>query len=300
MSYVSKCSNLIIEKLIKNSQYSMRKNYHKKILLLGLVFIQLYSFSQTSGFTIPQAHPRLWWNTERLARAKTWYQTHSFTPANDDPFGCAFRYTLTGEKSYADKAVKWLIDKRLPAGQLLPDAIGCDDCRWSGEYANIVFDWCYNEMSDAQRNEIITRWNKYYSDVNKQDWGGIGMEGNNYYWGNLRNSVEWGIATFHHNTSAQSFLDHGLKTRWEDSFKPYATNSTAKGGALGEGSLYGCTMLDYPVIPFSSVNLLGRNIYEESNFYKEALVNIIYSTTPAPIIKGSDQYYDFFLTTNRM
>lgn len=250
--------------------------------------------AQTLGFSVPVDHPRLWWTTERLELAKTWYGTHPFTPSSSDSFGNAFRYVLTGESAYARKAIDLIINLELPPGQVLPTAIGCDYCRWEGENAVIVFDWCYDQMNEGERTLLMNRWNKYLEDVNMQTWGGIGMEGNNYYWGNLRNSMEWGIASFHHNNKAQSFLEHGLLDRWRNSFIPYAATGEAKGGAPAEGPEYGSTMLHYPLIPFVSAGALGRNMLEESNFYKEALVNIIYSTTPSPIINGSESYYGFF------
>jgi hypothetical protein len=268
----------------------------RNICLLFIVCLPMTIRGQTSGFTIPTAHPRLWWNAERLVVAKTWYASKPFTPRADDMFANAFRYSLTGEATYARKAIDLLLAKQLPAGQVLPTAIGCDECRYYGEEAAVVFDWCYDKLTAAEKTTLINRWNKYWSDVNQQEWGGVGMEGNNYYWGNLRNSIEWGIATFHDNTQAQSLLNNGLQTRWANSFIPYANNVNGggKGGGLGEGHVYGCTMVSYPIIPFVSMNLMGRNILQETNFFKEALINTIYSTTPAPIIKGSQSNYRLY------
>jgi Secretion system C-terminal sorting domain len=281
----------------------MNKHQYKKSLfslkgisLIFLICLPMTMRSQTSGFTIPTTHPRLWWNTERLASAKSWYASNPFTPRADDMFANAFRYSLTGEAIYARKAIDLLLAKQLPAGQVLPTAVGCDECRYYGEEAAIVFDWCYAQLTSSEKTTLINRWNKYWSDVNQQDWGGVGMEGNNYYWGNLRNSIEWGIATFHDNTQAQSLLNNGLQTRWANSFIPYANNVNGggKGGALGEGPQYGSTMVSYPIVPFISMNLMGRNIFNESNFYKEALINTIYSTTPSPIFNGGQSKYRLY------
>lgn len=264
------------------------------LYLAFLFFIAGNVSSQSSGFTVPTTHPRLWWTAERLTLAKEWYAENPFNPATNDPFGNALRFILTNEVAYARKAIDFIVALELPPGQVLPTANGCDNCRYHGENVTIVFDWCYQQMTEAERSLIMNRWNKYLEDVNKQAWGGIGMEGNNYYWGNLRNSLEWGIATFHHNTKAQSFLDHALGNRWGNSFIPYANNGEAKGGALGEGPEYGSTMLSYPLIPFITLKNYGRDIFMESNFYREALVHILYSTTPSPIIKGTQSFYVFF------
>ncbi|MBL8025361.1 MAG: T9SS type A sorting domain-containing protein [Fibrobacteres bacterium] len=268
-----------------------------KLLVLLILAAHLFSSNinaQTSGFTVPTGHPRLFWSSEKLQLARTWYSTHPFTPSASDPFANAFKYVLAGDTACARVAVNWLMNLQLPAGQVLPTAIGCDECRWEGETAILVYDWCYDRLSPSQRSTLISRWNTWLSNVNQQDWGGVGMEGNNYYWGNVRNSLEWGIATFGENTSAQSFLDNALNTRWRNSFMPYADTGNAKGGALGEGMDYGCTMLSYPIIPFSSITSMGRNIWNESTFFKAALVALLYSTTPSKMIDGSSRYFSFF------
>jgi Secretion system C-terminal sorting domain len=268
-----------------------------RCITLGLLLFVLagaYGQSAATGFTIQTAHPRLWFNTDRLAKAKTFYAASpGSVPTNQDPIGNAYRYVMTGQANYATAAINWLVAKQLPAGQVLPTAIGCDECRYYGEAAALVYDWCYDKMTPTQRSEILTRWNKYFSDVNKQEWGGIGMEGNNYYLGNFRNSLLWGIATFHENAEAQSFLDHSLDTRWNKSFIPYL-NTAGRGGAPGEGPEYGSTMLAYPLIPLMSAKILGRDMLNETNFFKEALFHTIYSTVPSPMVKGNSSYYGFF------
>ncbi len=270
-----------------------RNNFCLAALMILMLLIPK-GFSQTSGFTVPATHPRLWWNPARLVQAKTWFATHPFSPNNSDPFGNALRYVLTGDTLNAKNAINWLVSYKLPAGQVLPTAIGCDNCRWDGENAILVFDWCFDKMTIAQRQSVIAQWNTDLANVNKQAWGGVGMEGNNYYWGNVRNSLEWGVASFTENPQAQSFLDNALTTRWHNSFLPYAAMGSAKGGALGEGPGYGSTMLGYPIIPFVSLELMGRGILHESPFYQEALMTLIYSTTPMAVIEGSNRFYDFF------
>jgi Secretion system C-terminal sorting domain len=271
--------------------------WRRKSYLLLIAFATFASTStsraQTYGLSIPTTHPRLLFNAEGLQLAKNWYATNPFTPRSDDMMGWAFRYQLTGTPSDARKAIDLLVALQLPAGQVLPTAHGCDQCRFHGEAAAIVYDWCYSQMTSSERATIIQRWTKYWKDVNQQDWGGIGMEANNYYQGNFRNSALWGIATYHENPEAQALLDNALSDRWTNSFKPYAA-SGGKGGALGEGPEYGSTMLSYPLILFETMKLLGRDMWSETPFYREALFNLIYSTTPSPVIKGSTSHYAFF------
>src|SRR3954466_2592456 len=92
-------------------------------LSLGLFLILLnIAQAQTSNFTIPSSHPRLWWNADRLTRAKTWFAAKPFNPRPDDPIANALRYVLSGETQYARKAIDYLVALQLPDGQVKPDA----------------------------------------------------------------------------------------------------------------------------------------------------------------------------------
>jgi hypothetical protein len=108
------------------------------------------------------------------------------------------------------------------------------------------------------------------------------MPSSNYYWGVFRNELNWGIATYYENPMAQTFLTDALVTRWQNSFLPYASSGDGRGGVADEGSAYGQVMDSYPMVPFETSKLLGRDLFTETNFYKEALFQTIYATTPAP------------------
>ena len=51
----------------------------------------------------------------------------------------------------------------------------------------------------------MARYNNYTTIMMGKGWGGPGFEGNNYYWGILRNELNWGIATYGENASAQTY-----------------------------------------------------------------------------------------------
>src|SRR5436305_2794305 len=98
------------------------------------------------------------------------------------------------------------------------------------------------------------------------------MEASNVYWGYLRNELNWGIATYGENPMAGQFLDFALKTRWADSFLPYAgPGGQGAGGVPQEGSQYGRYMLQYPLIPFATAAQMGRQLYDETPFFKAAV-----------------------------
>ena len=107
------------------------------------------------------------------------------------------------------------------------------------------------------------------------------MYESNYNWGYLRNMLEWGITTYGENSMADTFLSDTLVHRWQNNFVPYVNSVTGgRGGAWQEGSNYGPAMPGYLTVPFMSATLLGRDIFKETNFIRENVFYLIYSTTP--------------------
>lgn len=231
--------------------------------------------------TIPTTHPRLWWTPARLAQAKTWFAAKPFTPRADDWENLALHYVLSGNTTSARKAITWLM-----AFTLSTDALSNDPARWFGETAMLVFDWCHDQMTPAERSTIVTRWNGYITTLNAKPWGGVGMEGNNYYTGYFRNTLEWAIASYHENAMAPALLEHALVTRWQNSFVPYATGP-GRGGVPHEGTQYGRYALSYPVVPLTTATQLGADMWGQTGFFKEALYYLVYATPQARTVRGS-------------
>jgi hypothetical protein len=227
------------------------------------------------GLTIPSEHPRLWWDAEREARAEAWYASNPFSPPADDAWGNALRYRITGDAANARAAISRMMAFRVPDNDL--NGTKSDTYRWE-DWVPVVYDWCYDQMTPAERAEFTDRYNYYAQTMMGKLWGGPGGPGNNYFWGYLRNEFNWAVASWGENPMAETFLNDALVTRWQDSFVPYAA-SDARGGTPPEGSQYGRYLLQYPVVPFTSAGLMGRDLFGETNFYREALYNLVYATS---------------------
>lgn len=233
----------------------------------------------------PSAHPRLWWTEERLARARQ--GVRSLQIRDDDYLGQAFLYAVTKDPKYARGPVRAAVGMTLP--DVSPDRVSSDHARWYGEGFILIFDWCWDQFSADERRMLIDRWNGYFEMLSKKDWGGVTMPQNNYFWGYLRNELEWGIATAGENPLAATFIDNALRRRWTESFVPH-TRGAGLGGVPQEGSQYGPYLLSYPVVPFVTASNLGRNLFAETDFFKSALLYLIYTTTPAPTaLRGTDK-----------
>jgi len=243
------------------------------------------------SITVSADHPRLWLNDAAiLARTKSWFTTAKFLPdtshtATDNPAWPAERglyHQMTKDATdstkqagiaFCQEAIDFI--KGFAFGVNSPG----DDNRWYGEYFVLAYDWCSDVMSAGDRATIIANLNGAFAAFNAKDWGGPSQPENNYFWGCLRNSLEWGIASFGDSPNAQSFLDEALNRRWRDSFVPFAA-SRGLGGVAEEGSHYGAYENGYGVVPFVTAKSLGRDVFAETNYFKEAVFFMIYATSP--------------------
>ncbi len=214
------------------------------------------------GMTIPTGHPRLWWTPERIARAKKWAAAHPKDDAKDTTINQAFKHVVSGAD--CKKPIEWLMGFALGEDEW---RIGSDAMRWNGEEAILVYDWCHDQMTAEQKKTIVARWNGYIDHTMAMPWGGPTMTSNNYYWGYLRNEIEWGIATYGDNPPASKYLDFALVKRWKDNFLPFSAGThkprarlDGRGGVPQEGTQYGVYMASYPIVPFATASLLENFI----------------------------------------
>ena len=94
--------------------------------------------------------------------------------------------------------------------------------------------------------------------------------------------LDWALASYYINPEAPTFLYDTLVTRWQDGVLPYFA-VRGQGGVPPEGSEYGPEMYFDPVIPFTTLGLMGYDILGQTNWYQEAAMNIIYDTSLSPI-----------------
>jgi Heparinase II/III-like protein len=256
----------------------------------AVVNITVSAIQAVNGLFIPTSHPRLFFNAARLAQAKTWYALHPFTPSSGDFDGntyyseIAFKHLVNGDD--CSTAINYAVGYS-------PSVTGTasDDVRWHGEEVILVYDWCYDQMTTSQRSTIlantntwVTAWMNNSESASTGFWGGLGMPQSNYYWGYLRNELDWGIASYYENTpSATIFLTDALVNRWQNSFMPFSIKvgpGGGEGGVAQEGSEYGPYVAGYSSIPLYSAGLMGRSMLEETDYFQGMAYWLIYATTP--------------------
>jgi hypothetical protein len=223
------------------------------------------------------SHPRIFWTPERLASAKKWVADTHYTPArdNDEVINNAFLYAVTKDANAGKVALAYL--KQVMDDKLIEHD---DRVRWNGELLVLVYDWCYDLIPEAQRTALVTYINTWFDHWNHEDWGGIKHPEGNYFWGYLRNGLEWALASGPENPQSAAFMEDALVTRWQNAFLPFA-QTTQKGGLPSEGTQYGRYQETYPLLPFITLASGGRKIFDETDWYRGAVYYNIYNTPPA-------------------
>lgn len=261
----------------------------------------------THGLYVPATHPRLWYDSVRLARARTWYAANPFTPDSNSAEILAIQRATRGllnvgnpadQQTQCRAAVDWAMAQAAYLTTAGWGETGRNSARWWGEGIILAFDWCHAYMTPAERATFVADANVWIQHWQNEAYAQPPMHQNNYYWGWVRNSIEWAIASHGENDPAvvESLLDNALVSRLQDNFDVLVSDpGVSKGGVLQEGTSYGPYVAGYSVVPYASAGLLGRPLREETNFWKEAVYAFIYQTTPQPTPhSGGNVAYRFF------
>ncbi|MCX5747751.1 MAG: heparinase II/III family protein [Proteobacteria bacterium] len=239
-------------------------------------------------FAPTAAHPRLWWTPERLARARAWIARTGFVADDEDILDNAFVYAVTRNPEAGKIALAFL--RKVVAEDTFQSS---DNARWHGEYAIAIYDWCFDLIPAGERAAFVAYANRWFASWNADEWGGVGHEEGNYYWGNLRNGLEWGLVSGPENPMAASFLENALVTRWQKSFLPYA-QGLQKGGVPTEGTQYGRYQEGYLLMPFVTLQTGGRKIFDETDWFRGAVYYNIHQALPGPTIRDGKAVRDAF------
>ncbi|WP_237078133.1 Ig-like domain-containing protein [Myxococcus xanthus] len=245
---------------------------------------------------IPVAHPRVWFTADRLARAQAYFAQHPYTPvanvqAPEQAIDAAMHSLLTGTQASCRAAIDWAVRTEIPISE---NTVSSDPARWYGEAVILTYDWCFAHLLPAERTLLVNRWNFAIEALNANPWGGIGMEGNNYYTGYFRNALLWAIASWHENQPfANELLQYAMKSRWAFSLRPYLDGPGA-GGAPHEGSTYGRRTFGYMTVPFTTLGLYGHDMWNQTDYFMASVFWSIYSTTPGPSRRGQFQLFETF------
>ena len=256
-------------------------NRVRHLALAALLSLSLPIAAPAANLTIPATYPRVWYgNAARLQQARTYFQTTPFNPSGGDATELnasrALHGLITNNNAECDTAVTHLVNWRAENEGSFRDAL-----RQQGDGLLSIYDWCHHRMSAPQIAAFVARWNGYLDIELADDFANQGAEGNNYFWGRVRNFLWYGITSFGENSRAQEFINHALDTRLNTWFSKWY-NDFGRGGVVAEGADYGIVMLSYPILPFQSAADFGSDPYAQTEFFRQAIYSVIYGTTPGP------------------
>ena len=167
---------------------------------------------------------------------------------------------LTGNTSYCTKAVSTVeaqvkdAEAKIASG-VVP-VVAHDSYLHIGELVGdlaLVYDWCYAQVTTAQRTRWIAYANQAITNVwnpTTAKWGGksfpwsgwsINNPSNNYYYSFLRATMLVGLATKGENAAADGFLTTFRSSKIINQLVP-TFNADLYGGASREGTGYGVAM----------------------------------------------------------
>jgi hypothetical protein len=286
---------------------------HLPCFAIVLFFIAAVAPAQTTvydGLTLPTTitHPILegFNNPTTLAVARSWWtanesgytaQTCGFNTTQNCVMN-AFGHLMTANQGTpidCSTAITWavtdvmqyIITNGSPAG--LDGVDGAEAQNWYGQPSIQIYDWCYDQMTSAQRTTFVQGANIFFGPWQGGNVGGTigfpcdnGIQGN-LCWGPMQDGLEWGVVGYAEDTSnARQNLDWFF-SKWSY-FVNYAALTGTGGGYGGvpqEGVDYGTAMYTGPVIPLITAAALGRNLNAETNFFLSSIYAMIYGTTPS-------------------
>jgi len=264
------------------------------VALVGCLCVSAFAEGDIEGLEVRTDRPRIWMTPERIEALRAKFQSSPPPVREDDAAARALRYVLTGDVEDARYAIDHIMAFDI-AEEVLRDAVASDEYRWQA-MVPVIYDWCWDQMTPEERETFRDRYGRIALAMNRKYWGGPSMPGSNYYAGYMRNSGIFGLAAFGETPLARIVLKDALVTRWEKSSLPYYLTG-ARGGMVGEGSQYGRYSVGYTTWLAEAVKTAtNRNIYRETNWFREFVYQTIYSTTPAPVYARGvdDTYYQRF------
>ncbi len=228
----------------------------------------------------------------------------------------AMVYQITQDSQYARAA----IDKLLylwdnPAsGYTLDDWIVFDNwynTRFLMSGSALVFDWCYDQMTDSERtrfiNQLQTWGDMLYQDAfvncydpfeNREFWA-CHDSSNNYWYGHMWALTTTGYALQDHTANSDDYINYVKNTMIPEGFRQvnnqelswplnfggsspyYRYYGGSKGGEWTEGNSYGEEDSQFFVLLLFAIKYAGdTSIFTNTPFFGEFLLQRIYTTPP--------------------
>ena len=236
---------------------------------------------------IPAAHPRIYLTPTRLAalRARAtaanprWTQLKAAADAGDGMLQEALVAQVSGDASYCTHALA-------EAQQRVDEDQDCSSC--PGDIA-LVYDWCYDQMTAAQREDFIAYFNHRGEDPS---YGNVPGWGN--YWPRHGYSFAlMGLATYGDNPRAEEWLNAYRYDHIRDN-DTALLNRIAAGGGWPEGMVYDWIANVFRVKATAAwESATGEHLFASTPWYRERLGYLLLHQWPGTAQEWGRQYHPY-------
>ena len=215
-----------------------------------------------------------------------------------EPWYAALMFRLTGEPLYAAYAIQ-VTDASVAAEEMLiaqdMRAVVAGDSylevgRIVGNVA-LVYDWCYDRLTPAQRSRWLTYSNRSVKNVwnhrsaswgaKTYSWSGWSVDNpsNNYYYSFLRATMLLGLASHGENDQSQTWLDTFRIAKLEKQLFP-TFKRDLEGGGSREGTGYGAAMRGLFQMLDWWERSTGERLAERAPHTLASMAHMMHSTVP--------------------
>ena len=220
-----------------------------------------------------------------------------------EPWFAALMYQLTGSTAYADYAVSrteaFVASEEVLIAANQRATVAADSYLEVGPIIGnvaIVYDWCWDRLTPAQRSRWVTYanqavWNVWNPTTARwgatvYPWSGWSIDNpsNNYYYSFLRATMLLGLASHGENSDAQTWIDQFRTVKLQNQLFP-TFNTDLVGGGSREGTGYGTAM---------------KNLWELYDWWERSTTERIAGNTPHTLASLAFEMHAIVPTLDRL
>lgn len=215
-----------------------------------------------------------------------------------EPWFAALMFRVTGDRQYATYAISRtdaaVSSEEALIGQDRPATVAEDSYLHVGSTIgnlSIVYDWCYDMLTPAQRSRWLTYanqsvWNVWHPaqaqwGAKRYAWTGWSVDNpsNNYYYSFLRATMLLGLASKGESDQAQTWLDTFRVDKLESQLFP-TFDRDLEGGGSREGTGYGTAMRSLFLLFDWWERSTGERLAERTPHTLASMAHLMHSTAP--------------------
>ena len=220
-----------------------------------------------------------------------------------EPWFAALMFQLTGSTTYADYAVSrteaFVASEEALIAANQRATVAADSYLEVGPIIGnvmLVYDWCYDRLTPAQRSRWVAYanqavWNVWHPDEARWGntvyaWSGWSIDNpsNNYYYSFLQATMMVGLASFGENPQAPTWIDQFRTVKLENQLFP-TFNRDLVGGGSREGTGYGTAM---------------KNLFELYEWWERSTTERIANRTPHTLASMAHTMHSIVPTLDRL